>query len=73
MWLATYYAGKPHVQFERRTVASVRATLCATSDPTEPQLEELFEPSSEVGEGDPDNLAYLAQFEQANCGGLKRR
>jgi hypothetical protein len=28
------YAGKPHVQFGRRTVASVRATLCATSDPT---------------------------------------
>jgi hypothetical protein len=28
------YAGKPHVQFERRTVASVRATLCASSDPT---------------------------------------
>src|SRR5215467_4094840 len=27
MCSSTFYAGKPHVQFERRTVASVRATL----------------------------------------------
>ena len=30
----TFYAGKLHVQFERRTVASARATKRATSDPT---------------------------------------
>src|SRR5882724_9506334 len=32
--LRKLHTGKPYVQFERRTEASVRVTLCASSDPS---------------------------------------
>jgi hypothetical protein len=46
------WRGKPHTTFERRTVASVRATLCATSDPTPAkQPNKSGRPPAEVVEG----------------------
>jgi hypothetical protein len=50
-------AGKPHVQCERRTEASMRATLCASSDPTRwnpvlcPLSDHLAFQRSQIGRG----------------------
>src|SRR5208337_5151234 len=45
-------AGKLHARFERRTVASIWETRCATSDPTPVnQSNKEGRPSAEAGEG----------------------
>ena len=49
MCSSTFGAGKPHTPFGRRTVASTRATECATSDPTGAGASINSEPHSEEG------------------------
>jgi hypothetical protein len=60
--LRKLHTGKPYVQFERRTEASVRVTSCASSDPSVPNEARRCRDPSRCGEGNYRDSSDAAEF-----------